>query len=87
MIYSYWTDDGWVAFTPAGGQYGFDAMNKELLLWDDYASIPGTWQRKGISEEDTLYWLKVQVDSEFTVGPVGSQITAISDLKAVSLRR
>jgi len=87
VTYSYWTNDGWVAFTPAGGNYAFDASDQELLLWDDYQSIPQLWQKQAMADNDPLYWVLIQVESGYTTGPVGSQITAMSDLKAISLRR
>jgi hypothetical protein len=86
VVYSYWDGSNWQAFTPAGGSYAFDATDKELLLWDDYESIPVDWQKKLLSGQ-TRFWVKIEVISAFTTGPVGSQITAASDVQALIVRR
>jgi hypothetical protein len=87
VVYSYRTNDGWIAFTPAGGNYAFDATDQELALWDDYDSIPTLWRKLAMPGAEPLYWVLIQVESDYTVGPVGSQITSMSDLKTISLRR
>lgn len=84
--YSYWNGSAWVAFTPAAGLYHFNTSDRELLLWNDYDSTPADWQKKAF-ETSERYWIRIQVAVAFTTGPVGSQITSISDLKALSVRR
>lgn len=86
LTYSYWDGTAWVAFTPAGGAYSFDASDRELLLWNDYDSTPGGWQKEAL-EADERYWVRIQVSTAFSTGPVGSQITSISNLGAVIVRR
>lgn len=86
VVYSYWDGSNWKAFTPTGGSFNLDSTDKNLLLWDDYVSMPGDWQKKLVNGQ-TRFWLKIEVDSAFTTGPIGSQITAASDLQAFIVRR
>ncbi|MCK4632645.1 MAG: hypothetical protein KAT79_05205, partial [candidate division Zixibacteria bacterium] len=86
VTYSYWNGSTWIAFTPADGTFALDQTDKELRLWGDYKSIPSDWQKK-IIEGDLRFWIKVEVTGTFSTGAVGSQITAVSSLTAVSVRR
>ena len=86
LAYSYWNGANWIAFTPAGGAYDFDASDRELLLWSDYDATPDDWQKEALGD-DERYWVRIQVTTAFTTGPVGSQITSISNLGAVIVRR
>ncbi|RLF29202.1 MAG: hypothetical protein DRN14_02660, partial [Thermoplasmata archaeon] len=43
VVYSYWDGSNWIAFTPAGGCFVFDATDKDLLLWQDFNSVPQDW--------------------------------------------
>ncbi|HWR81792.1 MAG TPA: sialidase family protein [Candidatus Deferrimicrobium sp.] len=86
VVYSYWDGSNWKAFTPSGGLYSLNAVDKDLPLWDDYDGIPDDWQKKLVNGQ-SQFWLKIEVSSSFTTGPVGSQITAASDLQALILRR
>jgi hypothetical protein len=84
--YSYWDGSNWNAFTPAGGAFNLDATDKDLPLWDDYDNMPDDWQKKVVNGQ-ALFWVKIEVVSAFTTGPVGSQITAASDVTAFIVRR
>jgi hypothetical protein len=84
--YSYWDGSNWRAFTPAGGVFNLDATDKDLVLWADYAGIPQDWQKKMVDGQ-SRFWVKIEVSSAFTTAPVGSQITAVSDLRAFIVRR
>ncbi|MDH3890920.1 MAG: exo-alpha-sialidase [candidate division Zixibacteria bacterium] len=86
LKYSYWDGSAWIAFTPAGGAYDFDASDKELLLWNDYDATPDDWQKEALGD-DERYWVQIQVTTGFSTGPVGSQITSISNAGAVIVRR
>ena len=86
VVYSYWDGSGWRAFTPHDGNYHLDSADKELRLWEYYGDIPADWQKRYI-EENLYYWLKIETSSAFSTGPVGSRITAISDINALSVRR
>ncbi|MFH1686760.1 MAG: sialidase family protein [bacterium] len=87
VAYSYWNGQFWQGFTPAGGQYNLDAVDHDLLLWQDYHAIPDDWQKQAVAGQEALFWIKIQTTSTFTTGPVGSQITAISDLKGLLVGR
>ncbi|MBU8934040.1 MAG: hypothetical protein KOO62_08525 [candidate division Zixibacteria bacterium] len=86
VVYSYWNGSNWIAFTPAGGGFDFDATDKDLLLWDDFNDVPHDWQ-KLLLYENNRFWIRVEVNSVFTTSPVGSQLTAISDLQILVARR
>ena len=86
VTYSYWNGSTWIAFTPADGVFALDQADKELRLWADYKSIPSDWQKK-IIEGDLRFWIKVEVTGTFSTGAIGTQITAVSSLTAVSVRR
>ena len=84
--YSYWDGNNWSAFTPAGNGFNLDATDKDLLLWTDFSSMPQDWQKRQINNANR-FWLKIEVTSDFSTPPVGSQITAISNINALILRR
>ncbi len=86
VSYSYWDGNNWNAFTPSGSSYNFDSTDKDLLLWDDFNNIPQDWQKRIVNNENH-FWLKIEVTSTFSTAPVGSQITAISNINALILRR
>ncbi|MDH4157266.1 MAG: hypothetical protein OEW00_08325 [candidate division Zixibacteria bacterium] len=86
VVYAYWDGSAWRAFTPHDGNYHLDTSDKELRLWENYGAIPNDWQKRYV-EESLCYWLKIETSSAFTTGPVGSRITAISDINALSVRR
>ena len=83
---SYWNGSYWVGFTPTGGEYDIDSVDRELLLWPDLNSAPSDWQKREI-DGVTRYWIRMEVVSGFTVYPVASQITAMSDISELCLRR
>lgn len=86
VVYSYWNGSSWIAFTPVGGSFAFDVTDKDLLLWNDFNSVPQDWQKLQLND-DSRFWVKIEVNSTFTTAPVGSQITAISDIQAMIARR
>lgn len=83
VVWKYWDGQAWKAFAPTSGAWHFTTTQHDLLLWDDYQSITSDWQQKTISG-NTLYWIAATVLSSFNVAPVGTQISAISNLKAIS---
>ncbi len=84
VTWKYWDGQVWKAFTPSSGPWHFSSSPKTVLLWDDFSSIPGDWQQTMVSGH-TKYWIAVHVLTAFTTAPVGSQITAIADLQALSV--
>ncbi|UCD63038.1 MAG: hypothetical protein JSW34_09795 [Candidatus Zixiibacteriota bacterium] len=86
VAYAYWDGANWKSFTPAGGTYNYDLSEKQLLLWNDFLSIPADWQQTMV-DGATMYWLRIDVTAAFAVGPVGSQLNAVSALTAMVVRR
>lgn len=86
VTYSFWDGVHWQAFTPVNGASYFDAADVQLLFWNDYADLPHDWQRKTV-DGVSLFWIKIEVVSSYATGPVGSQVTAVSELQHVSFRR
>jgi len=86
VAYSYWDGANWKAFTPAGGAFHLDATDHDLLLWTDQDSIPGDWQRTPVNGT-SRFWIRLDVSAAFSSGPVGSQLTAISDIDGLILRK
>ena len=74
----------WISFEPSGGGYHFGSPDQGLLLWDDYVSVPSDWQKCNV-EGSSLFWIKAVVSSAFSTGPVGTQITTVSEIEAVVL--
>jgi hypothetical protein len=84
VSWQYFNGEEWIGFVPSGGNYHFTAADKELLLWDDYSSLPGDWQKSNLNGVEK-FWLKVTVTTPFSTGPVGTQITCIPNLSGIIL--
>ncbi len=84
VTWKFWDGQAWRTFDPASGPWHFSATDKTLLLWDDFGHIPTDWQKKTIMDK-TLFWIAASVVTQFTTPPVGSQISACTDLTAISL--
>ncbi|MEZ5360148.1 MAG: sialidase family protein [Candidatus Zixiibacteriota bacterium] len=83
VVWRYFTGQVWQSLTPHTGLWNFTTERHDMLLWKDYQSIPGDWQKK-IIEGSSLYWIAATVTTPYTTPPVGSQITAVSTLTAIS---
>lgn len=83
---SYWDGSGWKSFTPVSGASNLSAATNQLLLWTDYQSIPQDWQKSSVNGNHR-FWVKVEATSAFTTAPVGYQITALSDIRQITVRR
>ncbi|PWB69065.1 hypothetical protein C3F09_10695 [candidate division GN15 bacterium] len=86
VVLSYWDGANWRAFTPSNGAVDFGATPARVILWDDYVSIPPDWQKKSVNGY-YLFWVKAEVNSAFTNGPVGTQVTSISEITKAIFRR
>ena len=84
--YSYWDGSNWRAFTPASGNFNFDSSEKKLLLWDDYLSLPQDWQKSIVNSAD-YFWIKITATTNYSTPPIGSKITSITDIHALTVRR
>jgi len=79
VAWSYWNGTSWETFTPASGTYHFDSTPAGVRLWDDLKSAPADWQKTTINTH-FKYWVRAMVTGAYTTGPIGSQITAASNL-------
>jgi hypothetical protein len=86
ISYSYWDGLNWRGITPSSGNAYLDQTDSRVLLWDDFSSVPSDWQKKSISGKNQ-FWVKLEVQSAFATGPVGSHITAISEIQHLTFRR
>ncbi|RKX22967.1 MAG: hypothetical protein DRP45_10965, partial [Candidatus Zixiibacteriota bacterium] len=86
VIYSYWDGTNWQAFTPVSGSSDLTGLSIDLLLWTDYGSVPVDWQKCAVNSQ-TRFWVKVEVASVYSTGPVGTQITAASKINRMIFRR
>jgi hypothetical protein len=83
---SYWDGANWHAFTPANGTAALDNSTVDLLFWTDYDSTPVDWQKRLIDSQ-LRYWVKIEVVSGYSTGPVGTQISAASEIDRMIFRR
>jgi hypothetical protein len=83
---SYWNGVNWEAFTPANGNVSFGTSAGDVLLWRDYESVPDDWQ-KCLVNSRRRYWLRIEVVSAYSTGPIADQIGAASDITRMIFRR
>ncbi len=83
---SYWDGIHWNSFSPSLGTISLTAGVVRSALWSDYQNAPPDWQEKSIAGI-TRFWIKLEVVTPFSTGPIGSQITAISELTRVVARK
>ena len=86
LLVSYFDGADWQAFTPAGGSPDLSAATTDLLFWTDYSSVPADWQKRLVNSQ-SRYWVKIEVSSGFTTGPVASQVSAASETNRMIFRR
>ncbi len=78
VTYSYWNGSEWTVFVPNSGNYNFTDSGAGVYLWLDKSQIPADWHRASVSGS-VKYWLKIDVATAFSTGPVGTQLSAIPD--------
>lgn len=83
---SYWDGANWEAFTPASGNPNLGSSASDILMWTDYASLPDDWQKRLVNSR-RRYWVKIEVISGFSTGPIASQISAAADATQMIFRR
>ena len=86
LVFSYWDGSNWRAFTPSTGPVALDSDPTRIVLWDDYVSIPADWQKRAVNGQ-YQFWIRVEVNSPFATGPVGTQATSISEITRAIFRR
>jgi hypothetical protein len=82
--WEYFNGSDWQTFTPSSGIWHMTSLDKEMLLWNDIDSIPDTWQKTTVNGE-SLFWVRARVIADYTTAPIGSQITAVADTRAIVL--
>jgi hypothetical protein len=80
--WQYWNGGSWTDFVPQSGSYHLDFQTKMVILWQDLNSAPSDWQMcpvNGVSK----FWIRILVTTAFATAPVGTQITAIPEIKYI----
>ncbi len=86
VSWSYWDSINWQSFTPSSGGWHFETSPHNLVLFDDYDSIPSNWQRS-IVNGDFRYWIRARVTTEFTTAPVGTQLFPSVRIRGIGIAR
>jgi hypothetical protein len=76
VSWSYFNGNDWVEFTPESGPYHLDQNTQQVRLWIDSTTAPANWQKCEVNGT-TRYWIKVEVVTAYTAGPIGSQLTPL----------
>lgn len=86
VVWEYYNGQSWNSFTPQSGDTYFDEIQTVIYLWTDQRNIPDNWQISSVNGT-SKFWVRARVANEFTVAPVGSQITAVPECAYLSLAR
>jgi hypothetical protein len=84
VAYQYYNGQDWCGFAPSGGTFQFDVTDRELLLWNDYTGLPVDWQKKTIDNAEK-FCVRIMVSTPYTTAPVGTSITAITNITGLLL--
>jgi hypothetical protein len=79
VAWYYWNGTDWKVFNPTSGAYHFGSSPSTIRLWDDTASAPSDWQTSLVNGS-AKFWIKAVATSDFTTGPIGSQMTCASNI-------
>jgi hypothetical protein len=85
VTWKYWNGQVWEAFTPHSGDWHFTSASRDHLLWPDFDTIPSDWQRRDVAG-DNLFWIMAVVSGAFSTAPVGTQLTAVSQLTSIKVQ-
>jgi hypothetical protein len=86
LAFAYWNGSDWTTFTPVSGLTHLDSALDQIVLWQEYASIPLDWQ-KVVVDGQSRYWLRLEVQSSYSTAPIGNRITAIPELLGLNIGR
>lgn len=86
LRFAYWDGLDWQTFAPADGPVDLSATDNPITLWYDYNSIPANWQKRSVDGQ-SRFWVRIDVLTPFTTPPLGDQVTAATEITALSLRR
>lgn len=82
----YFDGSQWQPFTPVSSVVTLSSSTSHLKFWEDTAAMPDNWQKTTIDGE-SRFWVKLEVASSFTTGPVGSRITAAAQIDHLIIAR
>lgn len=82
VAWYYWDGADWKVFTPYSGAYNVDSSPVTITLWNDTSEIPSDWQTCIVNGK-VCYWIKASVSAEFTVAPIGSQLTGVPNVSYI----
>ena len=75
-----WNGETWSDFVPDSGSYHLDLPEKTVILWQDLNSAPSDWQICPVNGVNK-FWIRILVTTPFVTPPVGTQITAVPEIK------
>ncbi|GAB4327984.1 MAG: hypothetical protein Kow0074_23660 [Candidatus Zixiibacteriota bacterium] len=83
VAWEYWNGSAWVGFTPESGANALDMVTTSLRLFADSSTIPSDWIKTSVNDV-YRYWIRAVVSAPYTVAPVGTQITAATNITRLS---
>ena len=86
IAYSYWDGHNWQSFVPVSGGNDLTSVASEIILWADRNSIPVDWQKATVNSRHR-FWVRLETVSDYSTGPIGTQVSAVSTLDRIILRR
>jgi hypothetical protein len=75
-----WNGETWSDFVPQSGNYHLDSPEKTVILWQDLNSATSSWQTCLVNGSNK-FWIRILVTTTFVTPPVGTQITAVPEIK------
>ena len=78
--WQFWNKESWSDFVPHSGSYLLNSSEKTVIMWPDLNSVSPDWQMYPVNGI-TKFWIRILVTTPFTTAPVGTQITAVPEVK------
>ncbi len=86
VTFSYWDGDSWVAVSPVSGDGTLSAISEAVLLFTDDLLIPSQWQKSNVNSINR-FWVKLEVTTGFSTGPVAEMVHPIPESDRFQVRR
>jgi hypothetical protein len=86
VVWEYHDGLNWHLFSPQAGHSNFNEVSTIIYLWIDLRNAPDDWQITNVNG-DSRFWVRARVVNEYTVAPVGTQLTAITKCKDITIVR
>ncbi len=83
VAWEYWDGTSWIGFVPVSGSASLDATATVVRLFTDSQAIPVDWT-KTLVNGVYRFWIRAVVTTAYTVAPVGSQVTAATNIQQMS---